>query len=145
MEAADATKPTGEDVATPLPKRRVLIVDDEQDFTFMTALTLQQMGNYEVREENDAAKALAAAREFKPDVILLDVMMPELDGGDVVAQLRAEHATRDIPVIFLTALVRTGDAETSGLTSGGHRFVPKPVSFDELTAYIDEVLSGAGR
>lgn len=144
MEAADATNPASEDGATQVPKRRVLIVDDEPDFTFMTALTLQQMGHYEVREENDAAKALAAAREFKPDVILLDVMMPELDGGDVAAQLRAERSTRDIPVIFLTALVRSGDAETSGLTSAGHRFVPKPVSFEELTAHIDEVLSGAG-
>src|SRR4051812_5997949 len=78
-----AENPAGE--AAPGRKRRILIVDDEPDFTFMMGLTLEQTGQFEVRQENDAFQALATAREFLPDLILLDVMMPDMDGGDVLS------------------------------------------------------------
>src|SRR5258706_15639749 len=85
-----------------LPKK-ILVVDDEVTITRLLKLNLEKTGAYVVREENRGAKAYAAAREFKPDLILLDVMMPDLDGGEVAAQLQADPLMKGIPIIFLTA------------------------------------------
>lgn len=129
---------------TPTPaKTRVLIIDDEPDFTLMMGMALRQTGNYETREENNALQTVSAAREFKPDVVLLDVMMPEADGGDIAGDLKADAQTTDIPVIFLTALVGNEETSLGGLLSGGHRFLPKPVSLAELTQCIEEVTGKA--
>ena len=124
-------------------KRRVLIVDDEADFTLMAGLTLEQTGRYETRQENDPRRTVAAARAFRPDVILLDVMMPDMDGGDVLAELRAGADTRRIPVIFLTALVGTNEAAAGALPSGGHSFVPKAAPVAELAGRIEDALARA--
>src|SRR5579871_6280691 len=124
----------------PIPeKKRVLIVDDEPDFTLMMGMALRQTGQYETREENNALLTVSAARDFKPDVVLLDVMMPEADGGDVAGHLKADPLTAHLPVIFLTALVGNEETNLGGLLSGGHRFLPKPVSLAELTQCIEEV------
>lgn len=120
-------------------KTRVLIVDDEPDFTMMMGLALQQTGQFEVREENNALATLASARDFRPDVVLLDVMMPDADGGDIAGQLKADDATAHLPIIFLTALVGNEETSLGGLLSGGHRFLPKPVSLAELTQCIAEL------
>ena len=122
-------------------KIRVLIVDDEESFTEMMGLTLTQAGRYETKGENDARRVLSAAHEFRPDVILMDVCMPELDGGDVQGQLHADPVTRDIPVIFLTALVCAEDGVVGSLQSGGHIFLPKPITCAELIECIEKALS----
>ena len=75
-------------------KKKILIVDDEVDLTMLVKLNLEKTGRYEVRAENRAVKALAAGREFKPDLLLLDVMMPDLDGGDVLAQFKDDSTLR---------------------------------------------------
>ncbi len=124
---------------TNLPKTRVLIVDDEEDFTLMMGMALRQTGNYDTREENNALNTVSAAREFQPHVVLLDVMMPEADGGDIAGDLKADDATAHVPIIFLTALVGNEETTLGGLVSGGHRFLPKPVSLAELTQCIAEV------
>jgi len=124
-------------------KIRVLIVDDEEDFTLMMGMALKQTGHYETREENNALQTVNATREFKPDVVLLDVMMPDADGGDIAGQLKADDATAHIPIIFLTALVGNEETNLGGLLSGGHRFLPKPVSLAELTQCIAEVTGRA--
>jgi len=97
-------------------KKRILVVDDEPDFTSMLRLTLESHGYFEVREENDADRARAAVREFDPDVVLLDIMMPGMEGSEVAAALKADPVTRDVPVIFLTALVSQADAPTGTTT-----------------------------
>jgi len=108
----------------------------------MLRLNLEQAGGFEVREENRADHALDAAREFRPDLVFLDVMMPEMDGGDVALQFKADHALRDVPVVFLTALVGGHEAARGGLVSGGRRFLPKPATLEELLACIREHLPG---
>ena len=102
-----------------MEKKRILIIDDEASFTRMVKLNLEKTGAFEVREENKATYALAAAREFKPDVILLDVIMPTMDGGDVAAQIRNDRHLKGTPIIFLTATVSQSEAGDGGLNSGG--------------------------
>ncbi|MCG3175581.1 MAG: Transcriptional regulatory protein WalR [Candidatus Omnitrophica bacterium] len=84
-------------------KAKVLLIDDETMFTRLLRINLERTGQYEVREENDGSKGYAATLEFRPDVILLDVMMRECPGPEVARQIRADHQLRGIPIIFVTA------------------------------------------
>ena len=121
-----------------MDKTRILIIDDEPGFTRMVKLNLEKTGEFEVREENRAPNALVAAREFKPDLILLDVIMPTMDGGDVYAHLRKDRQLKNTPVLFLTATVSKNEAGSHGLTSGGALFLAKPVSVEGLIQRIRE-------
>src|ERR1700731_2267857 len=109
-------------------KPRVLLVDDEESFTKVTQLTL---ADYNIHVENDSSRALATARSFQPDLILLDVMMPNFDGGDVAAQIRADPALKDVPVVFLTALVTQKESARRPIM-GGYPFIAKPVTPERL-------------
>ena len=119
-------------------KKRILVVDDEPEFTNLLKLSLESHGYYEVREENDAEAARAAARLFDPDLVILDIMMPQLEGSEVAAELKADPITRDVPVIFLTALVSREDAPMGTCSSGGHTFLPKDIRVDKLMACIED-------
>ena len=121
-----------------MDKKRILIIDDEASFTRMVKLNLEKTGSFEVREENKATYALAAAREFKPDLILLDVIMPTMDGGDVAAQFENDKQLKQTPIIFLTATVSRREAGVGGFNSGGSLFLAKPVSLETLVKCINE-------
>ena len=123
-----------------MEKKRILIIDDEASFTRMVKLNLEKTGAFEVREENRATCALATAREFKPDAILLDVIMPSIDGGDVAAQLRADRNLKGTPIVFLTATVSKREAGDGTLNSGGDLFLAKPVSLDALINCLNEIM-----
>ena len=125
------------------PKKRILVIDDERDMTLLVKLNLQKTGRYEVKEENRAARALATAREYRPDLILLDVMMPEMDGGDVVAQLKDDPNLKSVPIIFITATVLKEEVKSQGGTIGGYPFIPKPFEIETLVARIDNALGGS--
>jgi len=101
-------------------------------------LNLEKTGQFEVREENKATYAVAAAREFKPDLIILDVIMPNLDGGDIFGQLQNDRHLKGTPVIFLTATVSPREAGVKGFNSGGALFLAKPVTLENLMACIQE-------
>ena len=120
-------------------KRRILIVDNDRESTHLVKILLERTGRYLVFEENDATKAHQSARNFRPDVILLDIVMPETDGGEVAAQIQADPDLRRTPIIFLTALVTKAEAKT-GLRIQGHRFLAKPISIPELIKGIEENL-----
>ena len=120
-------------------KRRVLIVDDDGASTHLVKVLLERAGHYLVLEENDAAKAHQSARDFRPDVILLDIMMPKTDGAEVAAQVEADPELRSTPIIFLTALVTMPEAKT-GLRIEGHRSLAKPINIPELINQIEESL-----
>ena len=122
-------------------KKRILVVDDEPEFTNLLKLSLESHGYYEVREENDAEHARSAAREFDPDVVVLDIMMPDMEGNEVAAALKADPVTRDVPVIFLTALVSQADAPLGACSSGGHTFLPKDIRVDKLIRCIEDKIS----
>jgi CheY-like chemotaxis protein len=126
---------------TPVPppeKKKILIVDDEVSFARMVKLNLEKTGTFEVRVENRAAYAVATAREFRPDLILLDVIMPAMDGGDVSNQIKRDRHLRNTPIVFLTATVSKHEAGDVGLNSGGELFLAKPVSVEALIQCINE-------
>ncbi|HSR23110.1 MAG TPA: response regulator transcription factor [Candidatus Eisenbacteria bacterium] len=115
---------------------RVLVVDDEPSITDLVALALRYEG-FTVDRAATGRAALAAVGRFKPDLIVLDVMLPDLSGLDVLRRLSAEG--RRVPVIFLTARDATED-KVHGLTVGGDDYVTKPFSIEELVARVRAVL-----
>jgi CheY-like chemotaxis protein len=118
-------------------KTKVLIVDDEAGFTKLVKLTLERSGNYRVLEQNDGSQAWLTARDFRPDIIFLDVVMPKADGGEVAQQIRSDPLLEKVPVIFLTAIVSQRESHHE---FGGFPFLAKPVSIDTLKKTIAEHL-----
>ena len=113
------------------------MVDDEVDFTKLIKLNLEQTGKFEVRTENRGAAALAAAKDFKPDLVLLDVLMPDIMGSEVAAQMKEDDDTKDIPVVFLTAVVGREEVVQRGGVIGGHVFIAKPVNVKQVVEVIE--------
>jgi len=124
----------------PQSKKRIFIVDDESGFTRLLKLTLERTGRYEVREENDGTVAWLAAREFKPHLIFLDIVMPKIDGGDVAQQIRSDPSLANVPIVFLTAIVA---ARETAREIGGFPFLAKPVSLEAISTCIEEHLGPA--
>jgi CheY-like chemotaxis protein len=121
-------------------KKRILVVDDEPGLTRMIKLNLEQTGLYEVRTENLARRAVEAAREFRPDLILLDIIMPGMLGSEVAAQLEQDPDLRDVKFVFLTA-VMTKEEQRRLAGSGGHAYIAKPVGAEELCGLVEQYLS----
>jgi CheY-like chemotaxis protein len=120
-----------------MDKKRILVVDDEPGFTRLLKLTLEATGNYTVYAETDGMRGLEVAREFKPDLIFLDVVMPMIDGGDIASQIKSDPVLKDVPIVFLTALVSQKEDSSLGLIAG-FPFMAKPVTLDSLIQCIEE-------
>ena len=121
--------------------RRILVIDDEAGFTKLLKMNLEKTGQYEVRIENDSMKALNAAHEFLPDAVLLDIVMPGMDGGDVAAQMQDEPLLQHIPVIMMTALVSQEETSQDAVAqAGAMNVLPKPVNLDVLLRCLEEAL-----
>ncbi len=123
-----------------MSKKKILVVDDESSLTRMLRRNLEATGKYEVKEENSGAQAYASAQKFQPDMILLDVMMPDIDGGAVAAQIQDDENLKHIPIVFLTAIVQKEEAEDTGSNIGGRTFLAKPVKLDDLITCIEDKL-----
>ena len=121
--------------------RRVLVVDDEPNIADVVAIALRYNG-YEVRTEGTGKAALQAVSDSRPDLVVLDVMLPDIDGFEVARRLR-ERAD-ETPVLFLTAKDTTED-KVRGLTLGGDDYVTKPFSVEELLARVATILRRFGR
>jgi two-component system OmpR family response regulator len=111
---------------------RVLVVDDERTLTDLLTMALRYEG-WSVRSAADGATAVKEAREWRPDVVILDVMLPDVDGFNVLRRLREDD--RDIPVLFLTARDSVED-RIAGITAGGDDYVTKPFSLEEVVARL---------
>jgi two-component system sensor histidine kinase/response regulator len=109
----------------------------------MIKLTLERAGEFEVRTENLGAHAVSTARAFRPDVVFLDVMMPDLSGAEVAEQMEADPELRATPYVFLTAMVTKAEAASNDGEIGGRLFLAKPVKAQEMVAMIDRVLGRA--
>jgi two-component system, OmpR family, response regulator len=121
-------------------KKRILVVDDETANTRLLKLYLEQTNRYEVREENSSKAAVSTAEAFQPHLILLDVMMPGMDGGEVAARFKANAKLKDVPIVFLTATVTKGEVDAGGGLIGKLPFVAKPIVLPEVTACLKRIL-----
>nr|WSW67990.1 response regulator transcription factor [Streptomyces sp. NBC_00995] len=119
---------------------RVLVVDDEAPLAELLSMALRYEG-WEVRSAGDGAGALRTAREFRPDAVILDVMLPDTDGLAVLGRLRRELS--EVPVLFLTARDSVED-RIAGLTAGGDDYVTKPFSLEEVVARLRGLIRRSG-
>lgn len=113
-------------------KKRVLVVDDEPSITRLLKLNLEQTEQYIVETENNAAHALAAARDFHPDVILMDVLMPGIGGGELASRFQESSTLKDVPIVFLTAAATKHEVLEHHGVIGGLPFLAKPVDIPEV-------------
>jgi len=123
----------------PNDQSRILIVDNSSKFTRSARLLLEQTGNYVACAVNDPRRALETARSFKPDLVLVDLIMPQADGSEVAAQLEADWALHEVPIVFVTALITPEEAR-DGRRINGHRVVPKPTRGFDLIRVVEENL-----
>jgi CheY-like chemotaxis protein len=127
---------------TTTSKKRVLIVDDEMDFTYVMRLTLEGTGQYQVRTLNLPTQVISVARDFRPHLILLDCMMPGLDGGEVAAEIQKDPLLKDTPFAFFTATVSEPETVTSRCYEGPQEYLPKTIRMEELIRYIERKTGG---
>lgn len=118
---------------------RILIVDDERDFVELVQFRLAALG-YEFIVASDGVQALSQARQFKPDLILLDILLPDLDGLSVCEILRRQPSTKKIPIIFMSAL--SGDVTKRTVAMHAEDFFTKPLDLPRLQQRIAELLHG---
>ena len=121
-------------------KKKVLIVDDERDALFILEKELTAKG-YSVIAADNGSSALNLAKSEHPDLIILDIWMPGMDGAEVAEKLREDARTKDIPVIFLTCLFQKGEGEEEGRVVAGKVLIAKPYSIDALSTQIERLVN----
>ena len=121
-----------------MSKKRILMVDDEKGVTMMAKLNLERTGLYEVQVENRSTRALEAAKQFNPDMIFLDITMPDMDGSEVASQIKADDKLKNTPIVFLTAVVSQIETGNNELRRGGQVFLSKPINIKTLVTCIEQ-------
>ena len=117
-------------------KKRVLIIDDEENFCKLVKKNIEQTGEFEVDIATNGDDGIRLAREIKPDLILLDVIMPGMDGADVISLIRNDKSIKDTPIVFLTAIAREEEASPQVSFTRGYSLLAKTVTVGELIACI---------
>jgi len=123
-----------------MEKKKILVIDDEKNFGEMVKMNLEDTGRYTVKIETKGIKALDTVKEFRPDLILLDVVMPDIDGGSICHQIKSDEELKDIPIVFLTAIVREEEIAPYNGIIAGHPFIAKPVTVEKLIDCIEKNL-----
>lgn len=118
---------------------RILIVDDNLHFGENARQILQATGQFTVCIENNPIRALETARGFKPDLMLVDLIMPEIDGTEVATQIESDWTLHGVPIVFVTSLI-TAEEASDGRRIDGHRILPKPISGSELIRIVEQNL-----
>lgn len=119
--------------------RKLLYVEDNDDNIYMLTLWFDVTGGYEIVNAPDGAAGIAMATAELPDLILMDLNLPEIDGWEATRRLKADPATRDIPIIALTAHAMAGDREKA-LATGCDEFETKPIDFDRLLPKVERLI-----
>jgi len=119
---------------------KVLYVEDNDDNLYMLSLRFEAVGGYEILTAANGAEGIAKAAAERPDLILMDLNLPVLDGWEATRRLKADPATRNIPIIALTAHAMAGDREKA-LAAGSDDFDTKPVEFERLLAKVNQALA----
>jgi len=122
-------------------KKRILVIDDDGDFTSLLKIGLEQTGEFDVETENSGAKGLIAARQHKPDLILLDLVMSDKEGSVVASEIKGDQRTQNVPIIFLTSAVSHDEATEHGGVIGGQPIIAKGTSAEGIAKSIREQLA----
>ena len=130
-------KESNADGAMTLPRTKVLYVDDEKSKTLLVKMNLEDTGRYEVRVENFPEHALEVMREFRPDIVLLDIIMPRVPGGMVSEAIWKDPDLKDTPVVFVTAAVRKKDLEKAGGMICNRPALAEPCSLERIIEAIE--------
>lgn len=123
-----------------IEKTKILIVDDEEAICEIVKLNLERTDRYEVFATTSGEDGIAFARENKPDLIILDIYMPEMSGPEVAERLSSDPVTKAIPIVFLTGVVTKKDIEANRGIIGGRRFIAKPITSSKLVEVIKSAL-----
>ncbi|MCF8108790.1 MAG: response regulator [Desulfohalobiaceae bacterium] len=120
---------------------RILLIDDEEDFCFFVKGNLEAGGQFKVLTVNNGSEGLESAKRIRPDLILLDMVMPDMSGDEVALELARDSELKDTPVIFLTAIVTRDETGNQNLSRiGGRYFIAKPIDTQGLIQAIHHVL-----
>jgi len=119
-------------------KKKILLVDDDKTFTQVVCFNLEGTGRFEVRVENTGGRGLSVAKEYKPDLILLDLMIPDMSGDKIAHQLKHSKDTRSIPIILLTAIITKKETNDHDNILGNYTVLAKPIEIDKLISAIDK-------
>lgn len=120
-------------------KKKVLLIDDEEDFCLTVKKGLEMVGGYEVSICSDSTKAMGEVKGQRPDLILLDIAMPDKSGFDIAAELKRDKETRHIPFVFLTGMIDEKEVEKRKSIIGKQRYISKPVQIEKLINVIDKL------
>ena len=124
-------------------KKKILLIDDEESITRTLKLFLDRRGGYEVKTENRGSHAVQAARDFRPDLIVLDIVMPDADGGAIAQDLGEDPELKSVPIVFLSAIIKEKEmvgGQGMAIGDSGHTYLAKPVEPDVLIEHIQERL-----
>jgi CheY-like chemotaxis protein len=124
-----------------MTKKKILLVDDEPGLTRMIKLTLEQTGHYEVLEENKPMRAMTTAWEFEPDLIVLDIIMPIMQGNELAKLIKTDRRLKEVPIIFLTATITPEEA--SEAWQENVIYIRKPATLPELINGIEQSIETA--
>ncbi|MBU0547557.1 MAG: response regulator [Candidatus Omnitrophica bacterium] len=119
-----------------MDKKKVLVIDDEEQFCNLVKKNIEKTDEFEVNIATNGDDGIRLAREIKPDLILLDMVMPEMDGADVISLIRNDKVIKDTPVVFLTAIVREEEANSQTSFTRGYSLLAKTVTVGELITCI---------
>ncbi len=120
-----------------MANKKILIVDDDFSITKLLKLTIEKMGPYEVLGENEGSLAYSKIKSFKPDLVILDVNMPNITGGEILAAIKEDPELETIKIIFLTGSVSEEEV-AEGISIGGYPAVAKPINMSYLSSLIEK-------
>lgn len=123
-----------------MSKKKILVVDDEVSITRLLKLNLEQTGKYEVFEVNQGARALQMAQAFKPDLVILDIMLPDMDGSEIAASFKQDPNLKKTPVVFLTAAIKKEELGGTEGKIGGSTYIAKPLNVQGVISVIERSL-----
>jgi DNA-binding response OmpR family regulator len=121
--------------------KKIIVADDEPDVLFMTAFSLRTVGGFEVIEARNGLEAVEKAQQERPDLIILDIKMPRMNGYEACRRLREIESLRDVPIVFLSAKGQRQEIE-EGLSLGAADYILKPFAPEELISKVRSILSG---
>lgn len=126
-----------EKTKTDADKTKIVMIDDEEDFCYFVKLNLERLGRFKVFTSTGGSDGIDLIDQVEPDLILLDIVMQDMDGGEVALHLKNNSRTKDIPIIFITAILQPAEEDK---LRGEHHFLAKPITPEELIKKIDAIL-----